>query len=226
MRVCLGQLKLRNILVPLINIHFVAVTNPTTEFWQHPQFSTLLTHPSHNVSHCILRHNRSCIPPHWKLGSRTRHFYKDFLCKASANHIEKTAPLWLVRQFLNWIFIVISLAKTLSASTAAWLNAFNFDSSHYRSPSIFFAVWDKYNWLVYVLKKCKLYSKTCDYKLIQILNRSMSHRIMDYYKENIVYLYLYEFVFVCFWLHSVMVLSKEYQFIFFWFYLKLNYAFG
>ena len=27
---------------------------------------------------------------------------------------------------------------------------------------------------------------------------------MDYYKENIVYLYLYEFIFVCFWLHSVM----------------------
>ena len=49
---------------------------------------------------------------------------------------------------------------------------------------------------------------------------------MDYYKENIVYLYLYEFVFVCFWLHSVMVLSKENQFIFFWLYLKLNYAFG
>ena len=45
---------------------------------------------------------------------------------------------------------------------------------------------------------------------------------MDYYKENIVYFYLYEFVLVCFWLLSVMVLSKEYQFIFFWFYLKLN----
>ena len=177
MRVCLGLLKLRNNLVPLINIRFVAVTNPTTEFWQHPQFSTLLTRPSHNVSLCILRHNRSCTPPQWKLGSRTHHFYKDSRCKASANHIEKTAPLWLVRQFLNWIFIVVSQAKTLSASTAAWLNAFNFDSSHYRSPSIFFAVWDKYNWLVYVLKKCKLYSKTCDYKLIKILNRSMSHRI-------------------------------------------------
>ena len=169
MRVCSGQLKLRNILVPLINIHFVAVTNP--------QFSTLLSHPSDNVSHFILRHNCSCIPPHWKLASRNRHFYKDCLCKASTNHIEKTAPLRLVRQFLNWIFILVSLAKTLSASTAAWLNAFNLDSSHYRSPSIFFAVWDKYNWLVYVLKKCKLYSKTCDYKSIKILNRSMSHRI-------------------------------------------------
>ena len=45
---------------------------------------------------------------------------------------------------------------------------------------------------------------------------------MDYYKENIVYLYLYEFVFVCFWLHSVMVLSREYQFVFSWFNLKLN----
>ena len=160
MRVCLGQLKLRNILVPLINIHFVAVTN-SAEFWQHPQFSTLLTHPSDNVSHFILRHNCSCI----------------LQLYASTNHIEKTAPLRLVRQFLNWIFILVSLAKTLSASTAAWLNAFNFDSSHYRSPSIFFAVWDKYNWLVFVLKKCKLYSKTCDYKLIKILNRSMSHRI-------------------------------------------------
>ena len=111
----MGQLKLRNILVPLINIHFVAVTNPI-EFWQHPQFSTLLTHPSHNVSHCILRHNCSCIPPHSKLGRMTRHFYKDSLCKVSANLIEKAAPLWLVRQFLNWIFIVVSLAKTLGVN--------------------------------------------------------------------------------------------------------------
>ena len=75
---------------------------------------------------------------------RTCHVYKDSPCKASAQHTEKTALLWLMRRSWNLIFMVVSQAKTLSASTAAWVNAFNFESSHYRSSLIFFAVWDKY----------------------------------------------------------------------------------